>query len=311
MGSLATDFRYAMRQLRRSPGFTLTAILTLTTAIAANVVAFGVVDALLLHPLAAREPGRLVEVQKRHEGGGLNLSYPTYRDLRDRNRSFSALAAPRITRVGFGVNGNTEPVWGYEVSEDAKPALFWPVLQNPRAGTVLIVEFPKSQRDPAEIAGAMRRAIAQLDGGMPVFTIASWTDALGLVAFPAGAATIVLGSLAIMLAVTGIFGLASYTVSRRMRELGIRVALGAQGRQVLRAALGRTAVLLSVGSVIGLLLGFATTRLLAGIVYQASASDPVVVVAVVLTMALLGAISSALPARRALRVDPMVLLRAD
>jgi ABC-type antimicrobial peptide transport system permease subunit len=89
------------------------------------------------------------------------------------------------------------------------------------------------------------------------------------------------------------------------------VALGAQGRQVLRAALGRTAVLLSVGSLFGLLLGFAATRLLAGIVYQATASDPLVIVAVVATMALLGVISSALPARRALRVDPMVLLRED
>ena len=132
--------------------------------------------------------------------------------------------------------------------------------------------------------------------------------------FPARAATIalgVLGSLAVMLAVTGIFGLASYTVSRRMRELGIRVALGAQGREVLRAALGRMVLLLSLGSGLGLLLGLAATRLLAGIVYQATASDPMVIVAVVMTMALLGVVSAALPARRALRVDPMVLLREE
>jgi ABC-type antimicrobial peptide transport system permease subunit len=70
-------------------------------------------------------------------------------------------------------------------------------------------------------------------------------------------------------------------------------------------------VLLSVGSVFGLLLGFASTRLMAGIVYQATASDPAVIVAVVLTMVLLGLVSAAVPARRALRVDPMVLLRED
>ena len=99
--------------------------------------------------------------------------------------------------------------------------------------------------------------------------------------------------------------------ARRMRELGIRVALGAQARQVLRSALGRMVLLLGVGSVGGLLLGFAASRLLAGIVYQATASDPVVIVAVVLTMALLGLVSAALPARRALRVDPMVLLRDE
>src|SRR5271170_84635 len=116
MQNLIADIRYSLRQLRRSAGFTVTTILTLTMAIAANVVVFGVVDALLLHPLPVREPGRLVELQKRREGGGLNLSYPTYRDVRDRNRSFAQLAAARITRIGFGVNGSTEPVWGYEVS---------------------------------------------------------------------------------------------------------------------------------------------------------------------------------------------------
>ena len=220
-------------------------------------------------------------------------------------------------RYPTGLNSETTVIGVVEdgkyesLMEDARPALYWPILQSPRAGTVLIV---KSQRDTSEVAAAMRRAITQVDGGMPVFSIASWSDALGLVTFPARAATIalgVLGSLAILLAVTGIFGLASFTVSRRMRELGIRVALGAQGRQVLRAALGRMMVLLTVGSVFGLLLGFASTRLMAGIVYQATASDPAVIVAVVVTMVLLGLVSAAVPARRALRVDPMVLLRED
>src|ERR1700678_3604462 len=116
METLVADIRQSLRRLRRSPGFTVTTILTLTMAIAANVVVFGVVDALMLHPLPVREPGRIVEVEKVREGGGLNLSYPDYRDLRDRLRSFSSLAAVRITRLAFGVSGNTEPVWGYEVS---------------------------------------------------------------------------------------------------------------------------------------------------------------------------------------------------
>jgi predicted permease len=217
-------------------------------------------------------------------------------------------------RYPTGMGSETEVVGVVEdgkyeaLTEDPQPALFWPILQSPRSDMVLLV---KSQRDPAEMAAAMRRAIAQVDSGLPVFTVSSWTDALGMVTFPARAATIALGALAVMLAVTGIFGTASYMVSRRMRELGIRVALGAQGRQVLRAALGRMMVLLGIGSGLGLLLGFAATRLMAGIVYQATASDPVVIVAVVLTMAMLGMVSAALPARRALRVDPMVLLRED
>jgi ABC-type antimicrobial peptide transport system permease subunit len=135
-----------------------------------------------------------------------------------------------------------------------------------------------------------------------------------MVTFPARAATIalsVLGALAMMLAVTGIFGLASYTVSKRMRELGIRVALGAQQAQVLRAARQRTAILLGVGSIAGLALGFAASKLLASIVYQATASDPLVILAVALTMALIGLLSAAFPARRALSINPAKLLRDE
>jgi ABC-type antimicrobial peptide transport system permease subunit len=134
------------------------------------------------------------------------------------------------------------------------------------------------------------------------------------VTFPARAATAalgVLGMLAMMLAVTGIFGLANYTVSRRMRELGIRTALGAQSDQVLRAALGRIGWLLGIGSFAGLLLGIGASRLLASIVYQATAADPLVILAVVFTMIFLGLLSTAVPARRAVRVDPAVLLREE
>ena len=158
----------------------------------------------------------------------------------------------------------------------------------------------------------MRQAIGAVDSGMPVFNVAAWQNALGIATFPARAATMalgVLGALAIMLAVTGIFGIANYTVSQSLREFGIRVALGAKSWDVLRAAVGGPMVLLGIGSVAGLLLGLAVSRLLASIVYQASASDPVVLLAVVGTMAMLGLLSSALPARKALRADPAVLLR--
>jgi predicted permease len=195
------------------------------------------------------------------------------------------------------------------LTEDPKPAVFWPSLQSPDSDTVLLV---RSSRSPSEVAVALRRAIAQVDPGLPIFNLSSWPDALGLVTFPARAATIALGflgGLAALLAVTGIFGTASYTVSRRIRELGIRVALGAQVQQVLRAALGHVLLLLTVGSTIGLLLGFAAAKLLAGIVYQANVSDPLVLIGVGLTMAALGLAAAALPAHRAIRVDPAVLLR--
>jgi ABC-type antimicrobial peptide transport system permease subunit len=114
-----------------------------------------------------------------------------------------------------------------------------------------------------------------------------------------------------MLAVTGIFGMASYTVSKRLRELGIRMALGARRKQLLRAALGRAFVLLSMGSAAGLLLGILATKVLSYIVYQASPNDPVVLGGVVLTMFILGLAAAWIPAQKALAVDPMVLLREE
>ena len=137
---------------------------------------------------------------------------------------------------------------------------------------------------------------------------------MGYALFPARAATVALtafGILGLMLAVTGIYGLAAYTVARRMRELGIRVALGAQQRQVLRAALGRTFVLLTAGSVVGLLLGVAAGKVLASVVYQASADDPVVLISVAVTMMLVGLAATAIPARRAVTVDTVRLLRQE
>jgi ABC-type antimicrobial peptide transport system permease subunit len=114
-----------------------------------------------------------------------------------------------------------------------------------------------------------------------------------------------------MLAVTGIFGMAAYSVSRRMKELGIRVALGARRTHVIGAAVGRPIILLGMGSALGLFSGVLAGRLLGHIVYQANPRDPMVVGGAVLIMALLGVAASAIPARRALAVDPSELMRED
>jgi ABC-type antimicrobial peptide transport system permease subunit len=144
--------------------------------------------------------------------------------------------------------------------------------------------------------------------------VQSWPDAMSFALFPARAAVValgVMGLLAAMLAVTGIFGMAAYNVSRRMKELGIRVALGARTKHVMSAAVGRPMVLLGLGSLVGLLMGVFASRLLGQIVYQANPREPVVVVGAVLTMALLGIAASAIPALRAVAVDPSKLLREE
>jgi len=121
----------------------------------------------------------------------------------------------------------------------------------------------------------------------------------------------VLGVMGAMLAITGIFGMAAYAVSKRMREFGIRIALGAQRKELLRSALGRTFRLLAFGSTAGLLLGLAASKVLAFIVSQATPWDPLVLGGVVVTMALLGLAAGWIPARRALGTDPLILLRED
>jgi ABC-type antimicrobial peptide transport system permease subunit len=152
-----------------------------------------------------------------------------------------------------------------------------------------------------------------LDPGLPV-QIEKRYDEMATVLFPSQIASLTLGVMGVMgamLALTGIFGMAAYSVSKRLRELGIRVALGAQRKEVVKAALGRAFKLLAYGSAAGLLLGILASRVLALIVYQATPRDPLVLAGVVLAMVFLGLLATWIPAQRALSVDPMILLREE
>jgi predicted permease len=196
------------------------------------------------------------------------------------------------------------------VTEDQQPAMFFSFQQQQSGSTWLLV---RSGRDPGEISKELERALHGLDAGLPL-VLGPWSQEMGSALFAARVATValgVLGLLGAMLAVTGVFGMASYTVSKRLRELGIRMALGARRREVLRTALGRALVLLSVGSAAGLGLGILATKVLSYIVYQAGPKDPLVLGGVVLTMLTLGLVATWIPAQKALAVDPMILLREE
>ena len=212
--------------------------------------------------------------------------------------------------IDYEIVGVVEDGKYESLTEEQAPAMFWTLAQNNEDEATLVV---RSQRTPAEMAAALTAVMRKIDPSLPV-TIESWPAAMALVLFPARVATValaVLGILAGMLAATGIFGMASYAVARRLREMGIRVALGAQRRQVLRAALGRTVMLLTGGSLAGLVLGAAATRVLASIVYEATVYDPVVIAGAVTAMIAIGTLAAAVPARRAVAVDPAVLLREE
>ena len=196
------------------------------------------------------------------------------------------------------------------VTEDQQPAMFLPFLQSPASTSDLVV---RSHRDPQELSAAIRAKLREMDEGLPVDT-GTWSSFLDVALFPSRVATMalgVMGMIGAMLSITGIFGMAAYSVSKRLRELGLRVALGAQRKEVLHAALGRAVTLLAVGSVAGLVFGILATRVLAFIVYQATPRDPLVLTGVVVAMSFLGLVATWIPARRALSVDPMVLLREE
>jgi predicted permease len=196
------------------------------------------------------------------------------------------------------------------LTEDPQPAMFLPILQSPTSLTNLVV---RSDRDPQPLAAAMKRALQNLDPGLPLTPI-PWTSDLYTALFPSRVATValgVLGAMGAVLAITGIFGMAAYSVSKRLRELGIRVALGAERKEILQAALGRAIKLLAFGSIAGLILGILASRVLAFIVYQATSRDPLVLAGVVMAMSLLGLVATWIPARRALKVDPLMLLKED
>ena len=164
-----------------------------------------------------------------------------------------------------------------------------------------------------QLGPAIRNTLRDLDPGLPV-EIQTRYNGLDALLFGPRMATItlvVLGVMGAVLSVTGIFGMAGYSVSKRLRELGIRIALGAQKAEVLQAALGRAAKLLAFGSAAGLLLGVLASRVLGLIVYQATARDPLVLGGVIIAMALLGLVATWIPAYRALSVDPMILLREE
>jgi ABC-type antimicrobial peptide transport system permease subunit len=176
--------------------------------------------------------------------------------------------------------------------------------------TTLVV---RSERDPEQLAGAIRNKLRGMDASLPMF-IQTWTHGLDLALFPSRVATVALGVLGLMgamLSLTGIFGMAAYSVSKRLRELGIRMALGARRKEVLQAALGRPLKLLALGSTAGLLLGILASRVLAFIVYEATPRDPLVLGGVVLAMLLLGLLATWVPAQRALSVNPLILLREE
>jgi ABC-type antimicrobial peptide transport system permease subunit len=220
-------------------------------------------------------------------------------------RYFKLQDGRRVQVVGVVEDGKY-----MSVAELPHPAMFVPCLQAPATLEYFLV---RSRRAPAELAGTIRAKLHELDPELPVDT-GTWASCLDVALFPSRVAVValgVLGGIGAVLSITGIFGMAAFSVSRRMKDLGIRIALGAQRGELLRITLGKPVALLAAGSAVGVALGVLSSHVLGVIVYGATPRDPLVWVGVLLVMALLGVAATWIPAQRALSVDPLRLLREE
>ena len=213
-----------------------------------------------------------------------------------------------VSREIIGVVGNVRDV---ALSRKPGPMMYVPFAQAPLWGGEVVV---RSSLSESSVAAAIRQAVHSIDKNLPVTDIEPLADALGQSISQERFRTFLLGSfsaIALVLAAVGIFGVVSYSTSQRTHEIGIRVALGAGRREVFRLILGQGTKLALFGLGIGAVAAFLLTRLMSSLLYSVSATDPVTFASV--TIILLAVVLTAcyIPARRAMRVDPMIALRYE
>ena len=172
----------------------------------------------------------------------------------------------------------------------------------------------RTASDPRGIVGSIRQQVQALDSRLPVYdiktlkehmTYALWTTRMG------AELSTTFGLLALGLAATGLYSVMAYSVSQRTREIGIRMALGAQRRDVLRLVAGQGMTLALVGVATGLSVAFVATRILSSLLYGVSATDTVIFTGIPLLLAAVAFVACYIPARKATKVDPMVALRYE
>lgn len=197
------------------------------------------------------------------------------------------------------------------LGQDPRPMVYVPYAQAPFWGANVVV---KSTLSPSSVAATIRQEVQKIDKDLPVTDVAMMPDIIEASVAQPRFRTLLLGlfaAMALVLAATGIFGLISYSVSRRTREIGIRVALGASRNTILGMILRETLGLALVGLAVGLPCALAASHLVGHMLFNVSPNDPATLAAVAFCLAAVAALAGYIPARRAMRVDPMVALRYE
>ena len=195
--------------------------------------------------------------------------------------------------------------------ESPLPFIYIPLGQEYQRGMTLLV---RTEGDPLSVAPGVRAVMQQLDRNLPLYnvkTMQSHVRAALAVDRMIAVLLGVFGGAALLLAAIGVYGVMSYTVAQRTHEIGVRMALGAQPRDVLRLVVGQGMALIIVGGAIGLVLALALSRAVSGLLFNLSATDPLTFAGVTLLLGLAALAACYLPARRAARVDPMIALRHE
>ena len=199
--------------------------------------------------------------------------------------------------------------------EPATPQVYLPLSQlsgGAALGTLTLLV--RADLPPGEVASRLRSEVKRLDPVLPVTSIGTYEETLGAQLLPQRVGSALLGLfgvLSLVLAVVGIYAVVSFSVARRTREIGIRMALGARPADVRSLVVGQSASPLVTGLAIGLLLGAGAARLLQGFLYGVGPSDPPTFMAVTALLGLCGLVAAWLPARRASQIDPISALRSE
>jgi putative ABC transport system permease protein len=195
------------------------------------------------------------------------------------------------------------------LTQDVQPEIYVPFAQIPSLNINLIV---RAAGDPHQVASAVRAQLRSIDRDQPVIRVQTMEELLEAGAAQPRLTTYLLGGLsatALVLALIGIYGVIGYSVAERTQEMGIRIALGAERREILRLVLRQALTLAGAGIGIGLAASLALTRMIATLLYQMSATDPITYIGGPILFAAVALLASYLPARRATQVDPVIALR--